>query len=106
MNQSDCFIDRDVPANRPNFSQSYQRCKNRGHCASGIDGPREAEAVVPLAGFAGRAPGPDRRPEAPGTHGPGAAADHTLRARRGTPWIRSEERRVGKECRSRWSPYH
>src|SRR5256885_8417940 len=23
------------------------------------------------------------------------------------PWkIRSEERRVGKECRSRWSPYH
>ena len=23
---------------------------------------------------------------------------------RGT--IRSEERRVGKECRSRWSPYH
>src|SRR2546422_11379667 len=24
-----------------------------------------------------------------------------------TPWVaRSEERRVGKECRSRWSPYH
>ena len=21
-------------------------------------------------------------------------------------WQRSEERRVGKECRSRWSPYH
>ena len=20
--------------------------------------------------------------------------------------VRSEERRVGKECRSRWSPYH
>ena len=34
-------------------------------------------------------------------------------ARMGTPRpessavrIRSEERRVGKECRSRWSPYH
>ena len=27
------------------------------------------------------------------------AADHLLDAR-------SEERRVGKECRSRWSPYH
>ena len=27
-------------------------------------------------------------------------APHTLEA------IRSEERRVGKECRSRWSPYH
>ena len=25
----------------------------------------------------------------------------------GTPGgLRSEERRVGKECRSRWSPYH
>ena len=23
-----------------------------------------------------------------------------------TPTTRSEERRVGKECRSRWSPYH
>src|SRR3712207_8318733 len=23
-----------------------------------------------------------------------------------TVWERSEERRVGKECRSRWSPYH
>ena len=23
-----------------------------------------------------------------------------------TDYIRSEERRVGKECRSRWSPYH
>ena len=23
-----------------------------------------------------------------------------------TPEFRSEERRVGKECRSRWSPYH
>src|SRR2546430_13405425 len=25
---------------------------------------------------------------------------------RAGPLIRSEERRVGKECRSRWSPYH
>src|SRR5256886_4347384 len=24
----------------------------------------------------------------------------------GKPTLRSEERRVGKECRSRWSPYH
>ena len=24
----------------------------------------------------------------------------------GTAEVRSEERRVGKECRSRWSPYH
>src|SRR3712207_7376926 len=26
--------------------------------------------------------------------------------RRGRGHARSEERRVGKECRSRWSPYH
>ena len=25
---------------------------------------------------------------------------------KGTFYLRSEERRVGKECRSRWSPYH
>jgi len=32
--------------------------------------------------------------------------DNTVRlAREGDGW-RSEERRVGKECRSRWSPYH
>ena len=24
----------------------------------------------------------------------------------GNNYVRSEERRVGKECRSRWSPYH
>ena len=31
----------------------------------------------------------------------------TLRAIPSTiSWWRSEERRVGKECRSRWSPYH
>src|SRR5256885_16595537 len=26
--------------------------------------------------------------------------------REAEPTVRSEERRVGKECRSRWSPYH
>ena len=31
----------------------------------------------------------------------GVAVYDALKARR-----RSEERRVGKECRSRWSPYH
>ena len=29
-----------------------------------------------------------------------------LAAREVTSVERSEERRVGKECRSRWSPYH
>src|ERR1039457_943486 len=34
-------------------------------------------------------------------------ADETTKTLPGVPnFIRSEERRVGKECRSRWSPYH
>src|SRR5215469_8582366 len=44
---------------------------------------------------------PDSRPFQPRTGGQAlweAAADYRV-------W-RSEERRVGKECRSRWSPYH
>ena len=39
---------------------------------------------------------------------PGVLAnDHIdLRLEKGEILLRSEERRVGKECRSRWSPYH
>src|SRR3712207_9085566 len=33
-------------------------------------------------------------------------AGHSLALLRAHPGLRSEERRVGKECRSRWSPYH
>jgi len=43
----------------------------------------------------------------------GVASEKTAGIRRGvvrdieeTTRARSEERRVGKECRSRWSPYH
>ena len=32
--------------------------------------------------------------------------DFYLSLRETKDFIRSEERRVGKECRSRWSPYH
>src|SRR2546427_2270607 len=57
--------------------------------------------------------GPRGRAERPAAHrgeaarvgrlaGPGDAAA----AWRGRERDRSEERRVGKECRSRWSPYH
>src|SRR5256885_9957246 len=35
-----------------------------------------------------------------------ALIDKAMRHRRSGPYQRSEERRVGKECRSRWSPYH
>src|SRR3712207_8784420 len=35
-----------------------------------------------------------------------ANSDRLARRTRGYARLRSEERRVGKECRSRWSPYH
>ena len=37
-----------------------------------------------------------------------AVRDHTAKKGDvlGVARLRSEERRVGKECRSRWSPYH
>ena len=36
----------------------------------------------------------------------GSGKTMLLRAISGLINLRSEERRVGKECRSRWSPYH
>ena len=38
--------------------------------------------------------------------GPGDPELMTLKAINTIKACRSEERRVGKECRSRWSPYH
>src|SRR3989449_10041909 len=51
---------------------------------------------------------PVPEPEAPGRWRAGAALGREESAARDTaaPRERSEERRVGKECRSRWSPYH
>src|SRR2546425_855767 len=38
-----------------------------------------------------------------GTNEPCASAEEKANQK---PHLRSEERRVGKECRSRWAPYH
>src|SRR2546425_9707769 len=62
-------------------------------CALPICGAQDGRGAHRLPDFEERAPTPD-----PGHREvPGAGA-------RGGQ--RSEERRVGKECRSRWSPYH
>ena len=37
---------------------------------------------------------------------PGLTWDGTIYENEEMGTLRSEERRVGKECRSRWSPYH
>ena len=56
----------------------------------------------PPVGPAGLAPGSvDCYVQLPG--GPSFAPDSPVGRARAA---RSEERRVGKECRSRWSPYH
>src|SRR2546428_8467059 len=65
-------------------------------------------------GLGGRDPRPPPpRPALPPLSGCVAAALHLRRRRRRQRGqdrrrgvARSEERRVGKECRSRWSPYH
>ena len=36
----------------------------------------------------------------------GSNVEWTTRSAGHTRRVRSEERRVGKECRSRWAPYH
>ena len=40
------------------------------------------------------------------THLSATSKFSTLKRRIASISVRSEERRVGKECRSRWSPYH
>ena len=67
-------------------------------CSSGGEGDSGATAEVPGS-----------VPPAPTTEVPLTDTDSIADVAIGlTPvaTLRSEERRVGKECRSRWSPYH
>src|SRR5215475_5516183 len=82
-------------------AQWWQRAAELGH--------PEAQAMLGAAYLAGKGVPQDRaralqwleRAEAAGA---GELAAGFLARARGRAW-RSEERRVGKECRSRWSPY-
>ena len=76
--------------------------------------PREAAPVAPRPSRARPQP-PASHPEEEGILAEPAASappppapqeKATVRKRPRRPARRSEERRVGKECRSRWSPYH
>src|SRR5258707_9140299 len=46
------------------------------------------------------------RDAAQGGHNSGSRTGPSQQGFAGSTTLRSEERRVGKECRSRWSPYH
>src|SRR5256885_4932518 len=60
----------------------------------------KSTAVLPLGRDAGGAP--SRSP----SRGRPRSSNTPERRSSSTRFGRSEERRVGKECRSRWSPYH
>ena len=63
-------------------------------------------ALVFAASLALLAPGTVQQAGAEDVSGAGTANVLTCEAAGGEATVRSEERRVGKECRSRWSPYH
>ena len=63
-----------------------------------FDMPRTEGPTEPLTAGGPAAGGSDG-----GSDGAAGLGKQILRLRE---WARSEERRVGKECRSRWSPYH
>src|SRR5260221_10166283 len=88
----------------------------RDHCVTGVqtcalpiygDGSAQANEVQiaqGLQGFTGFDPKNPSRATSVNQTDPSAAAPISHEIAVGAD--RSEERRVGKECRSRWSPYH
>ena len=67
-----------------------------------------AKALELIQRFFGTLPRPARELDRTYTEEPAQDGERTVTVRRvgDVPSARSEERRVGKECRSRWSPYH
>src|SRR3989454_6837626 len=72
----------------------------QGLCASRLMSPVRMNGIETGATQHGNRTRVLSRAQSPGAGAGGARVD----ARR--VLVRSEERRVGKECRSRWSPYH
>src|SRR2546430_178642 len=74
-------------------------------CALPICRPGDRNLEPEVRRSADRPGGEPRRPLPPAALAAGGRA-RPRRARPQRAGPRSEERRVGKECRSRWSPYH
>ena len=69
----------------------------------------DKDSLGDVIAYAGREDATNQRQLVWGIHcSPETARDDMLRVKKafGKEDGRSEERRVGKECRSRWSPYH
>src|SRR2546430_16727869 len=85
---------------------------HRGGDAIGIQGERIFQNHLKLVALvknnvASALASKDKRGRKDRAHDSQADARHFTDARPHLwQWRRSEERRVGKECRSRWSPYH
>ena len=81
---------------------------NRGFFISveGIDGAGKTTLCDQLESYAGRFGSVIRVREPGGTRVSEAIRSFLLTPENRDIVLRSEERRVGKECRSRWSTYH
>src|SRR3712207_3696503 len=92
------------------FERTWGTCRSHENVARAIE-EMVTQSLGPLFAAAGgmtlAARDADRLPTARGRREFLTGAGRRLVATRPTNnAIRSEERRVGKECRSRWSPYH
>src|SRR2546422_6896765 len=88
------------------LKESFLLFDERNRAARAARCPRRTQARAP--------PHPLRHERAGARAGPPLQEERDRRGRRARQVsparrrrvVRSEERRVGKECRSRWSPYH
>ena len=95
-------------------SGTHRRGQDHSRLGVGSGSPRQGWTLDPQWGERGRGSWKSREPgwpPPPASRGPPASPSYseTPLSELGGPHFcrkRSEERRVGKECRSRWSPYH
>ena len=88
------------PYRNPVLKELFERGRGRAGGLGGAGGGR----AIPRASAAPSPAQPQTPTPAPATDPTDAAWHRAVRASQRRR--RSEERRVGKECRSRWSPYH
>ena len=90
-------------------ARSAASCTTRKSAARALNSSATSNIVLgPCLYFRTRVP--DARRRFANVHHSPIVYDVECRSGTGSRWrivlLRSEERRVGKECRSRWSPYH